>query len=154
MYTTRPPAYRSQAPQPIPAESGPSVSADWPPWHGQLSGVSVLPAQFFSPRVNPYTGCPEAALMRAVLEDALACFQRQFDTKRRWVQRVAQEAEEWLFSADSDGLFSFVSVCTVLGLEPTSIRQMLKRWSQSSPTTPRSKMHASHRGRFIAALHS
>ncbi len=136
MYTTRPPAHRSQSPQPMPAESVPSVSADWTPWYEQLSGVSMLLEQVFSPQASLYTGCPEVALMRAVLEDALVCFQRQFETERRRVQRVAWEAEEWLFSDDSHWLFSFVSVCAVLGLEPESIRQELKRRSQSPPNTP------------------
>jgi hypothetical protein len=116
------------------------VSADWTPWHEQLSGVSALPEQFFSSRASPYTGCPEAALMRAVLEDALGCFQRQCATERRWVQHMAREAEEWFFSDDSHWLFSFVPVCTVLGLEPESIRQVLKRWSHSPPNTPQRKM--------------
>jgi hypothetical protein len=89
----------------------------------------VLPAQFFSPQANLYTGCPEATLMRAVLEDALVCFQRQFEIERRRVQCVAREAEEWLFSDDSHWLFSFVYVCAVLGLEPEPIRQVRKRWS-------------------------
>jgi hypothetical protein len=73
--------------------------------------------------------------MRAVLEDAVACFQRQCETEQRWVQQEAQEAEEWLFSDDADELFSYVSVCAVLGVEPESIRQELMRWSQSHPIT-------------------
>jgi hypothetical protein len=92
-----------------------------------LSGASVLPAPCFSPPTSIYTGCPEAALMQAVLEDALACFQGQCETGRRWVQREAREAEEWLFNDDAYGLFSYVYVCAVLGLEPESIRQKLMR---------------------------
>jgi hypothetical protein len=78
--------------------------------------------------------------MRAVLDDALACFQRQYETEPRWVQREAREAEKWLFSDDAHKLFSFVSVCAVLGLERESIRQELKRCSQSHPNTPQRKM--------------
>jgi len=74
--------------------------------------------------------------MRAVLEDALTCFQRPCETERRWVQREAREAEEWFFSNDAHGLFSYVSVCAVLGLEPESIRQDLMRRSQSHPNLP------------------
>ncbi len=48
--------------------------------------------------------------MYAVLEDAFLCFQKQFETEQRFVQR-AREAEDWFFSDDSRGLFSFVSVC-------------------------------------------
>lgn len=71
--------------------------------------------------------------MRAVLEDALTCFQRQCETERRWVQREAREAEEWFFSDDAHGLFSYASVCAVLGLEPETIRQKLMHRSQSHP---------------------
>jgi hypothetical protein len=65
--------------------------------------------------------------MRAVLEDALACVHRQDQTSRRWVQREAREAEAWLLSDDAQQIFSYVSVCAVLGLEPASIRQELRR---------------------------
>jgi hypothetical protein len=73
--------------------------------------------------------------MHAVLEDALACFQKQFEAEGRRVQRMAREAEEWFLSDDAHWPFSFVSICAVLGLEPESIRQRLKRWSHSRPDT-------------------
>lgn len=73
--------------------------------------------------------------MRAVLEDALACVHRQNETARRGVQREAREDEEWLFSDDTHRLFSYVSVCAVLGLEPESIRQELLRCSPSHANT-------------------
>lgn len=69
----------------------------------------------------------EAALMRAVLEDALECFQMKFDIERPLAKRKAREAEEWFFNDDSSELFSFVSVCSVLGLGPECIRQRLMR---------------------------
>lgn len=135
MDTVRPPVHQSRSPQPLPEGSVPPVSVDWEPWDKRLSGASVLPALCFSPPTSLYTGCPEAALMRAMLEDALACFQRQCAAEPRWVQQEAREAEGWLFSDDAHGLFSYVYVCAVLGLEPESIRQELMRWSQSHPST-------------------
>jgi transposase len=92
MHTARPTTHRSRSPQPVPARAVPPVSADWDPWHEQLSDASVLPAQFFSPQTSLYTGRPVAALLRAVLEDALTCFQKQFVTEGRRVQRMAREA--------------------------------------------------------------
>jgi hypothetical protein len=80
------------------------------------------------------------SLLRAVLEEALACVQRPCETKRPGGQREAREAEAWLFSDDARGLFSYVPVCAVLGLEPESIRQELMRSSQSHPNTPQRKM--------------
>ena len=140
MHTTRPPTHRSRSLQPVPTGSVLPVSADWDPWYERLADARVLPEQFFGPQASPCTICPEAALMRAVFEDALACVQRQFVTEERRVQRLAREAEEWFFSDDSYWLFSFVSICATLGLEPEPIRQGLKRWHQSRPNMLQRKL--------------
>ena len=71
--------------------------------------------------------------MRAVLADALGCFQKGFVRQGRRVQRLAREAEEWLFSDDARWPFSFVSICAALGLEPTYLRRGLQRWRQGQP---------------------
>ena len=68
--------------------------------------------------------------MCAVLEDAFHCFQRQIEMERLGTLGT-QEAEKWFFSDDSHWLFSFVSVCDALGLQPQCIRMNLKHWSQS-----------------------
>lgn len=112
--------HRRQARQPI--------SARRRPGYDRPADVSVLPEKFFNSRVRLAIVCPETALMYAVLEDAFLCFQKQFETEQRCVQR-AREAEDWFFSDDSDSLFSFVSVCHALGLEPKYIRTKLKPWS-------------------------
>jgi hypothetical protein len=91
--------------------------------------VSVRPEEFFNSRVSLATVCPEAGLMYAVLEDAFVCFQKRFETNIRSIQQ-AREAEEWFFSDDSHGLFSFVSICDALGLEPEFMRKRLKQLSQ------------------------
>jgi hypothetical protein len=135
MDTACPPVHHNRSPHPVPAAYAPPVSVDCEPWYKRLPGASMLPAPCFSPQASFYIGCPEAALMWAVLEDALACFQRQCETEPRWVQHEARDAEGWLFSDDAHGLFSYVYVCAVLGLEPESIRQELMRWSQAPPNT-------------------
>jgi hypothetical protein len=135
MDTASPLVHQRRSPQPLPAAYMPPVSVDWEPWFKQPSGASVLPAPCFSPPTSLYTGCPEVLLMRAVLDDALACVHRQNETARRWVQREAREAEEWLFCDDAYGIFSYVSVCAVLGLKPQSARQGLRRRRPSHPNT-------------------
>jgi hypothetical protein len=141
MRTARPTTHRSRSPQPLPVGfGGLPVSADRGLRHAQLSDAGMLPEQFFGPRASLGKTCPEAALMQAVLENALTCFQKQFMGEGRRVQRESQEAEEWFMSNDSHWLFSFVSVCLVLGLEPESVRQQLKRWSHSHLNTPQRKM--------------
>lgn len=132
-------AHRNHARQPVPIGPTLLVSANGNSWHAQLSEASVLPEQFFTPPLSFFTGRPVAGLLRAVLEDALACFQKQYMMKGNRVQREAQEAEQWFLSEEARWPFSFVSVCTVLGLEPQAIRLQLKRWSHSHLTMPQNK---------------
>jgi hypothetical protein len=80
MDTAHPPIHQSRSPQPLPAAYVPPVSVDWESWDQQASGASVLPALCFSPSTSLYTGCPEVSLMRAVLDDALACVHRENET--------------------------------------------------------------------------
>ena len=77
--------------------------------------------------------------MRAVLEDAIGCFQKQMVSSGRRTQRLAREAEEWFFTDDHHWPFSFVNICAVLGLDPEYIRMGLKRWCQRPPTGPQKK---------------
>jgi hypothetical protein len=104
-----------------------------------LPPVAVLPEQFYQSPTGVGTTRGETALMRAVLEDALACFQQQFITSERRAQRLAREAEEWFFSDDRHWLFSFVSICAVLGLEPGYLRRGLKQWHQHRSAEPRKR---------------
>lgn len=91
----------------------------------RTAAATVLPEQFFDSRVKLAAVCPETALMYAVLEDAFLCFHKQFETGFRVVES-AREAEDWFFSNDSHWLFSFLSVCGALGLEPYYIRKKLR----------------------------
>jgi hypothetical protein len=102
-----------------------------------LSPAVVLPEQFATP-VKPWRASGEAELMRAVLEDALHCFQQsRTATAKRRTQRLAREAESWFFSDDTRWPFSFVNICAVLGLDPEYIRLGLKRWCQHGPLVSR-----------------
>ncbi len=75
--------------------------------------------EFFDSRIRLATVSPETALMYAVLEDAFFCF-------RGHIKQHARQAEEWFFSDDSNSLFSFVSICEVLEVEPEYFRNRLK----------------------------
>lgn len=99
-----------------------------------LAPAIIMPEQFYhSPCAASQAG-GEVALMRAVLEDAINCFGRQFvDTGQR-TQRLAKEAEAWFFAEDDAWPFSFVNICTVLGISPAYIRLGLARWRQHPPT--------------------
>jgi hypothetical protein len=46
--------------------------------HDRRSNINALPEQFFNTRISLANVCPETALMYAVVEDALLCFQETF----------------------------------------------------------------------------
>jgi len=104
-----------------------------------LPPASVLPEQFHSPSTGTDTAHGEIALMRAVLEDAISCFQKESVKSGRRSQRLAREAEEWLFTDDYHWPFSFVNICAVLGLDAEYVRLGLKRWHQHPPAAPRKR---------------
>ena len=133
MQTTRPPTHRLRFSPPQPAARGLSMTDHQEALQELLSYISVPPEQFYGPRPSLASGRPEAALMRAVLADALGCFHKGVVHPGRRVQRLAREAEEWLFNDDARWPFSFVSICAVLGLEPTYLRRGLQRWRHGRP---------------------
>ncbi len=136
-------APRDTARQSTPRGATGPMSGNWNSWRAQMSDASVLPEQFFNSQHSFFTGRPVAALLRAVLEDALTCFQKQFMNERPRVQREAQEAEVWFWSEEEGWPFSFVTICAALGLEPEAIRRQLKRWHHSHLALPQKQMRRS-----------
>ena len=132
MHTTPAPAHQGRGAQP--------GSVGWGPWYEQPSHFSISPEQFFDFGVSLARVCPETALLYAVLEDALLCFQKQFEIQNPRHRAAAREAEEWFFSDDSHDLFSFLSVCTGLGLDPESIRKRLRNCGRSSLDKPQEQV--------------
>ncbi len=61
------------------------------------------------------------ALMLAVLQDAIICYQ-----SRHGPERI--RAAAWLFDRRADGPFAFESVCLTLGINPAYLRRGLLRW--------------------------
>lgn len=75
------------------------------------------------------------ALMLAVLEDGIACFQGYYFQPSRTNEELFQEADEWIHS-DDDGVFSFNNVCDTLGLHPGQLRKGLERWKAKQVGVP------------------
>jgi hypothetical protein len=108
--------------------------------HSTLIPEAVLPDQFFAqPRGSARTS-GQVALMHAVLTDAIECYQKQFLARGRRIERIAKEAEEWLFDDDERWPFAFVNVCAALGMEPSYVRRGLRRARQRSRTQPKQKL--------------
>ncbi|HXG17534.1 MAG TPA: hypothetical protein VNN62_00475 [Methylomirabilota bacterium] len=99
---------------------------------GLLKPNILLPAQFFSFSREATRGGVERALMCAVLEDAVYCFQKYFAGTRRSHPRLARETEWWFWANDYHWPFSFVNICAVLDLDPETIREALQRWRRTA----------------------
>jgi hypothetical protein len=96
----------------------------------------ILPSQFSEQVSLKQTDRGEKRLMLAVLEEAVATFQRNVDAKSRHGQRVFREAEEWIWSNDSSWPFAFENVCHALDIEPEFLRRGLERWKEAQLTAP------------------
>jgi hypothetical protein len=106
--------------------------------------AAVLPEQFFSPPATGHAGAPELNLMRAVMEDAVRCYQKQFVPGSRRDSKLAREAMSWFFDDDTTWPYSFLNLCYALGLDPGYIRRGLRRWRNTRPilTLPQASRQA------------
>ncbi len=95
----------------------------------------ILPAQFFATlrRAAPRKG-GEYRLLVAILEDAVACFQKYAFVAQKRNHRIYDEAARWIMEdahgrdhKATDG-FSFEQTCAFLGLDPAYLRRGLQRW--------------------------
>ena len=73
---------------------------------------------------------PEKRLILAVLEDAINCFQVNVIAQNARRKKLFNETEDWIMEQDNDWIFSFVSICEVLGLNPEYVRRGLLRWKE------------------------
>ena len=94
---------------------------------------SILPSQFMR---KPGKQAPEEQLMIAILHDAIDCIEKYrfaTDTRR---QRLFQEAKAWLLADESAWPYSFESICAVIELDATAVRERLRltAMQQTSPT--------------------
>ncbi|HXG18113.1 MAG TPA: hypothetical protein VNN62_03435 [Methylomirabilota bacterium] len=119
-----------------------------------LSPAIVLPAQWYDSPLRAHRTRGEVALMAAVLDAAISDFHLQFIRSGRRAQRLVTEAEEWMLSDETEWPFSFVNICTVLGLDPAYLRRGLRRWKQRQgklAPLPRRQRSVWHRPVSLAA---
>src|ERR1044071_4851500 len=91
---------------------------------------SLLPVQYFENFRRKVQTEPEKRLLLAVLEDALACYQKHFSSRGGRGMKLFRETEEWIFREDSTRPFSFANICEVVGFDPQYIRQGLLKWRE------------------------
>jgi hypothetical protein len=88
----------------------------------------VLPEQFFEGARRDSYISGEKALMLAVLEDGIRCFQEHLRNPRSNPRLLSREAEDWIRAVDYDWPFSFNNVCETLGIDPSALRAALLSW--------------------------
>jgi hypothetical protein len=110
-------------------ESGPST------W-GELAPAAVLPAQL-SPAFRLDAGRhPEKRLMLAVLEEAVASYQKLSCATAPYPRREFLEAQSWIESDDVQWPFSFCNICDALGLDGGAVRRGLRAWRDRQRALP------------------
>ena len=130
MPTTYNPTVRKKPPEPM--------SGERDAWYVRPARDELSTKVFFDSRGALATVYPETALLYAVLEDAFLCLQKSGDSTPL-VQRQARAAEEWFLSDDARWVFSFLSVCEALGLDPGYMRKKLKDWYPGTLDTTQAK---------------
>ena len=88
----------------------------------------VLPEQFFEGARRDSYISGEKALMLAVLEDGIRCFQEHLRNPRSNPRLLSQQAEDWIRAVDYDWPFSFNNICETLGIDPSALRVALLAW--------------------------
>lgn len=88
----------------------------------------LVPSQFFDRRQADGSAQPEKRLMLAVMEDAIATFQRSVPEANRQQRRLLRETEEWIQSSDASWPFSFENICAALNIEADYLRSGLFNW--------------------------
>ena len=77
---------------------------------------------------------PERDLMLAVLKDALLSFRKNLHNPNK----LFKADRAWFFQNDREDLYSFESVCAVLGLSAHGIRKCLLAWENEAESERRS----------------
>ena len=88
----------------------------------------ILPEQFFDGARRDSYISGEKALMLAVLEDGIRCFQEHLRNPRSNPRLLSQQAEDWIKAIDYEWPFSFQNVCETLGINPEALRGALLAW--------------------------
>jgi hypothetical protein len=85
---------------------------------------------------------PEKALMFAVLAEAVETYQKAAFSRLPGQQALFREAEEWFWNNETGYLFSFTSICELLGFDAVFLRRGLMRWTadRQHAKLPRKKL--------------
>ena len=88
----------------------------------------------------------ERILLLAILEDGIRCYQENLLVSGGKKRLLFEEASEWLFSDDASWFCSFVSVCTLLNIDPSYVRRGLRQWEMRVRKAAQAKQQRSGTG--------
>ena len=96
-----------------------------------------------SPRPLPAQFTGKRQLLEALLLDAVRTFHVFVHARKPGERQQFEEVEAWIISDDTEYVFSFVNVCTLLGLSAEAVRTQLSAWktSQHEVSTKASSIH-------------
>jgi len=89
---------------------------------------SPLPPDFFRALHVMTAGQGERHLALGVLENAVRCIERGRGAVGFVPRLHSWEAERWIESREHELLFSFESICAILGIDAGRIRGQIRRW--------------------------
>jgi hypothetical protein len=93
---------------------------------------TLLPEQYLDTFRRKLHLEPEKKLMLAILEDAIACYQKYIFARDIKGKALFSEAEEWIEETAGGSVFAFASVCEMLGLNPDYIRRGMADWKKAA----------------------
>ena len=131
MHQSRPPA-NAQRPHPTKPRAGAKRPS---PTHlaiVNLTDPTILPEQFSPAARAPLQTHWLAALMSAVLDEAITCLQAPHAAGNVGQRELAQQAEGWIFADDPVWPLSFLNICAVLELDPGYLRRGLEQWRRGA----------------------
>ncbi len=108
--------------------NAPATAEDSSRYAAGFEPETILPAQLLDKSHLGAALQPEKRLMLAVLEDAVASFQRGVLAGSRTATREFDDVQRWFASEDTAWPYAFLNICHVLGFEPAYLRRGLDRW--------------------------
>jgi hypothetical protein len=94
----------------------------------ELEPESILPVQLGDRLFGTAKVQPEKRLQLAVLQEAILTFHRCMGVDGNRSRRLFAEVDAWFASDDTDGPFTFVTICDTLNFDPGYIRRGLDGW--------------------------
>jgi hypothetical protein len=104
-----------------------------------MEADTVDPYVYLCTRRRQILAEPELKLVFALLEDALRCVGKYLRTRGRKGRSAYRDTDAWIFSRDDDRVFSFGSVCEILGINPDYLRKGVAQWKKNFPIVEKSK---------------